>query len=123
MITLQRLLKKISKSTKKEKEKIKEAYLFAKKAHTGQKLGGSKTNYITHPLFASYILAKWKQDTDVICAMLLHDVIEDCEISIDTIRRKFGERVAFYVDGMSWFRTWNNKKKRYLKRKRMCIYC
>ena len=58
---------------------------------------------------------KWLQDAEAVCAGLLHDVIEDGEISLETIRRIFGERVAFLVDGMSWERKWNFDMERYLK--------
>lgn len=127
MITLKKIFKIRKNLTQKEKEKIKQAYLFAKKAHAHQELGGNHTPFILHPLFATYLLAKWRQDADTICAGLLHDVIEDCEVSLETIRLKFGEKVAFYVDGMSWFRSWDQKEQRYVKdwpgyHKKFCNY-
>lgn len=100
---------------KREVDFIKKAYNFAKKAHSGQKYIGTKYDYFIHPAYAGWLLAKWKQNYEAICAGLLHDVVEDCEVSLDSIRMKFGEKIAFYVDGMSWERKWNYKKKKYLK--------
>lgn len=115
MITLQKILTK-QKWKKEEKELIKKAYIFATKAHKGQTFGGgSEANFIYHPRFVAYLLAKWNQNSEIVCAGLLHDTIEDSEVSIDTIRRLFGEKIAFYVDGMSWFRSWDNKKNKYTK--------
>lgn len=115
MKTLKDILQLRKNFNKQEKEQIKRAYHFAKKAHKGQKYNGTTYPYFIHPAYAGWLLAKWKQDHELICAGLLHDVIEDCEVSLDTIRKLFGERVAFLVDGMSWERKWNTKKKRYLK--------
>jgi GTP diphosphokinase / guanosine-3',5'-bis(diphosphate) 3'-diphosphatase len=101
--------------SKKEKKLIKEAYSFAQKKHKGQKFDGTKYDYFLHPAMAAYLLAKWNRNWEEVCAGLLHDTLEDCEVSLETIRRMFGERVAFLVDGMSWERKWNSKEKRYLK--------
>jgi len=100
---------------KKENDLITKAYKFAQKAHKGQVLDGTKHAYFTHPSYAGYLLAKWGRDYEEICASILHDVVEDCNVTIETLWRTFGHRVAFLVDGMSWERIWNPKKKMYLK--------
>ena len=100
---------------KEENELIKKAYDFAKEKHLGQKFDGSKYSYFVHPAFAGYLLAKWGRNYEEICAGILHDVVEDCEVSLETIRKMFGKRTAFLVDGMSWERKWNEKDKKYLK--------
>jgi len=100
---------------KKERELIKKAYLMSKNAHKGQKFDGTKHDYFLHPAYAGYLLAKWKRGYEAVCAGLLHDVVEDCEIALDKIRFIFGHRTAFLVDGMSWERKWNPKEKKYLK--------
>ena len=127
MITLQKTLGK-QKFNEKEKEKIKKAYIFATKAHKGQTFGGGSTaNFIYHPRFVGYLLSKWNQNSEIVCAGLLHDVVEDSEVSLDTVRRLFGEKTAFYVDGMSWFLSWDNKENKYAKDwpgyyKKFCTY-
>ena len=95
---LQRLKKYISK--KNDLELIKKAYLFASEKHFGQKrLTGE--DYIIHPLSVAYILATIKADTETICAALLHDVIEDCDVTKEEISELFGNEIAFLVDGVT----------------------
>ena len=84
----------------KNKELIEKAYYFAKKAHKSQMKG--KKSFFTHPATVGYFLAKWKQDSKVISAGLLHDTVEDTKVKLSEIKKEFGEKVAFYVDGMSW---------------------
>ena len=98
--TIKQILAFRKGKSKKENKLIEEAYNFAKKVHKGQK-SSEGYPYFIHPSNVSYLLAKWGQDYEIICAGLLHDVIEDCEISLETIRRIFGERIAFLIDGMS----------------------
>jgi (p)ppGpp synthase/HD superfamily hydrolase len=121
------LLSRISPFTKEQQEKVLQAFKFAKEKHKGQKFGGTRYNYFLHPAYSGLILAEWNQNWEVICAGLLHDVVEDCEVSLETIRRLWNHRVAFLVDGMSWERRWNKKEKKYLKDwdyyfKKMCKY-
>ena len=91
---------------KSEKNLIKKARRFAKKAHKGEKqaIGGP---YFKHPRNVARLLKKWKQDDEVIAAGYLHDVVEDSGVSLNQLKKEFGKRVAFLVDGMSWER---NKK-------------
>jgi len=86
--------------SEKDKLLIEKAYFFAEKAHRGQMKG--KKPFFDHPATVGYLLAKWKQDSNTISAGLLHDTIEDCGIKLSEIKKKFGEKVAFYVDGMSY---------------------
>lgn len=81
-------------------EKIQAAYDFAEKAHSGQ-IRTSGEPYITHPVAVAYILLEMCMDTDTLCAALLHDVVEDTGVELDTLRRKFGEDVALMVDGVT----------------------
>lgn len=73
---------------------------FAKKAHKGQKQATGRS-YFEHPLKVAEFLKKWKQDDEVICAGLLHDTVEDCNIPLKQLKKSFGKRVAMLVDGMS----------------------
>ena len=112
MITETKLRKLVSSRPKKEKVIIMRSYRFAKNAHKGQNLS-KNSPFILHPTFVGYLLASWKQNVEMICAGILHDTIEDAEVSIYTLSRLFGEKVAFYVDGMSWFKKWDVKNGRY----------
>ncbi|MBO4769171.1 MAG: bifunctional (p)ppGpp synthetase/guanosine-3',5'-bis(diphosphate) 3'-pyrophosphohydrolase [Clostridia bacterium] len=92
----------VSTGKKYNIDKIKSAYLFAKKLHEGQ-YRASGEEYITHPVAVAEIVAGLELDTDSICAALLHDTIEDCgdKVSTDIIRREFGDDVARLVDGLT----------------------
>ncbi|MBO5879459.1 MAG: bifunctional (p)ppGpp synthetase/guanosine-3',5'-bis(diphosphate) 3'-pyrophosphohydrolase [Clostridia bacterium] len=98
---LKPLLDLIEKNEKNyDIEKIKEAFLFAAKLHEGQfRLSGEA--YICHPVAVAVIVAELGLDTDSICAALLHDTIEDCETSLETIAKSFGKDVAMLVDGLT----------------------
>ena len=80
--------------------KIKKAYDFAESLHNGQ-FRASGEPYITHPVAVAEIVASLELDTDSICAALLHDTVEDCDVSIDTIKKEFGNDVALLVDGLT----------------------
>lgn len=82
------------------KEIIKRAEQFARKAHKGQKQATGKP-YVEHPMGVAFLLKKWGQDAEVICAGLLHDIVEDCSIPLKGIEKKFGRRIAYLVDAMS----------------------
>ena len=80
--------------------RIKKALDFAQKAHEGQcRLSGEP--YFTHPYEVAIILAGLGMDEATIIAALLHDVVEDTDVSIDVIRREFGEEIAQLVDGVT----------------------
>ncbi len=81
-------------------ERIEEAYRFSGKAHAGQ-YRDSGEPYISHPLAVAGILADWHMDTQALMAALLHDVMEDTEVSKAEISRRFGKPVAELVDGLS----------------------
>ncbi|MDW7728574.1 MAG: bifunctional (p)ppGpp synthetase/guanosine-3',5'-bis(diphosphate) 3'-pyrophosphohydrolase [Bacillota bacterium] len=79
---------------------VEKAYAFSLKAHSGQ-LRESGESYIIHPLGVVLILAELELDLVTIIAGLLHDVVEDTEITLDDIRREFGDEVAALVDGVT----------------------
>tara|TARA_B100000965_G_C19598388_1_gene761340 strand:- start:2251 stop:4434 length:2184 start_codon:yes stop_codon:yes gene_type:complete len=84
----------------KDIKKIQRAYSFAFYAHEGQKRrDGSK--YITHPIAVANILLELKMDADSVCAALMHDVLEDCEVNKSNLIKLFGKDVADIVDGVS----------------------
>ena len=85
---------------KSDIKKIQKAYTLAFYAHEGQlRRDGSK--YITHPVAVSSILLDLKMDPDSICAALMHDVLEDCDVNKNNLKKLFGESVAEIVDGVS----------------------
>ncbi len=81
-------------------EKITAAYEFADKAH-GDQRRVSGVPYILHPTSVACILADMGMDTDSIVAALLHDVVEDTEVTLDTVKEMYGEEVAMLVDGLT----------------------
>lgn len=81
-------------------EKIQQAYVFARDAHDGQ-LRTSGDPYITHPVAVAKILATLHLDSQTVMAALMHDVIEDCDVTNEDLAKLFGERVASLVEGVS----------------------
>ena len=87
--------------TAEEESQILRAYQIAKKAHAGTRRKSGEP-YIFHPLAVALIAVKevGLGPIAVVCA-LLHDVVEDTEITLDELRMVFGERVATIVDGVT----------------------
>ncbi|RTI12044.1 GTP pyrophosphokinase, partial [Thermus scotoductus] len=81
-----------------EREKVREAYLFAEEAHRGQ-LRKSGEPYITHPVAVAEILASLRMDADTVAAGLLHDTLEDCGVAPEELERRFGLAVRKLVEG------------------------
>lgn len=81
-------------------EKIKEAYQFAEASH-GDQRRVSGIPYILHPTSVACIVAELGMDTDSICVALLHDVVEDTPVTLDEIKKKFGNDVAKLIDGVT----------------------
>ncbi len=99
--TIDALIQKILYDEKQyDLSKIVSAYEFAAKAHANQ-VRSSGEPYITHPLAVSFILLELGMDTDTICAAMLHDVVEDTDVTLEEIRKRFGQDVAMLVDGVT----------------------
>ncbi|WP_366937960.1 bifunctional (p)ppGpp synthetase/guanosine-3',5'-bis(diphosphate) 3'-pyrophosphohydrolase [Demequina sp.] len=79
---------------------IERAYKAAEVAHEGQ-LRKSGEAYITHPIAVAQIVADLGMPDTVIAAALLHDVVEDTEYPLETMREEFGDEVAMIVDGVT----------------------
>jgi len=79
---------------------IKAAYEFAARAHQGQ-LRKTGEPYLEHPLTTAMILAEFHLDAETLAAALLHDVPEDCGVSLDEIEANFGSQVGKLVDGVT----------------------
>jgi len=83
-----------------DRELVQRAYRVAEKAHREQKRNSGEP-YINHCHAVATILADLRVPPEVIAAGLLHDTVEDTEITLDDIRRDFGEVVASLVDGVT----------------------
>ena len=78
-------------------ELVSEAIAFAVKAHDGMRRKKSQAPYILHPMEAAVIVGTMTDDQDLIAAAVLHDVVEDADISIEEIEQRFGKRVRELV--------------------------
>src|SRR5947209_15060074 len=81
-------------------EVVEKAYEFSLKHHAGQTRASGEP-YLVHPLEVAIILAEMKLDSTAIAAGLLHDAIEDTEVTSKQIVEKFGPSVAHIVDGVT----------------------
>ena len=79
---------------------MQRAYHFSREAHCSQKRSEGSP-YIHHPLAVAYILADMRMDTLSIASGLLHDTVEDAEVSQEDIRTIFGKEIAFIVKGLT----------------------
>ncbi|WP_367130355.1 MULTISPECIES: RelA/SpoT family protein [Streptomyces] len=79
---------------------LRRAYLLAESSHRGQTRKSGEP-YITHPLAVTLILAELGAETTTLTASLLHDTVEDTEVTLDQVRGQFGEEVRFLVDGVT----------------------
>ncbi len=77
--------------------RFESALAFATSAHFGQRRKGSGAPYITHPMAVASIAAQYGADEDQAIAALLHDVMEDCGVTRETIASRYGDRVATIV--------------------------
>ncbi len=76
---------------------LTKAIAFASRKHECQKRKGTDIPYIVHPLEALSIASTITNDENVLAAAVLHDVVEDCGVSIRQIELKFGKEVARLV--------------------------
>ncbi len=83
-----------------ETAKVRAAYLFALKAHEGQKRSSGE-DYISHPIEVARVLANIHLDPPTLMAALLHDVLEDTPIQKQDLEERFGSEIADLVDGVS----------------------
>lgn len=83
-----------------DRKLVEDAYLFAKEKHLNV-FRKSGEPYIQHPLEVAYILASLQGGPATLAAGFLHDVVEDTDTTIDDIKAKFGEDVAFLVDSLT----------------------
>ena len=98
---VQELISKVqSYNPNAELELIERAYNFAAKSHAGHRRA-SGSPYLSHPLGVSMILADLRMDSVTIGSGLLHDTVEDCDVTVAQLQQEFGEEVAVIVDGVT----------------------
>ncbi|MDT0612355.1 RelA/SpoT family protein [Streptomyces lancefieldiae] len=79
---------------------LRRAYLLAESSHRGQ-MRKSGEPYITHPLAVTLILAELGAETTTLTASLLHDTVEDTDVTLDQVGEQFGAEVRYLVDGVT----------------------
>ena len=106
------------------KDIVSEAIVFAAEAHDGMRRRKSELPYILHPMEVGVIIGTMTDSQEVVAAGVLHDVVEDAEISIDEIGAKFGSRVQELVaaetenkrDDLPPEQTWRIRKEESLEK-------
>jgi len=86
--------------TEPQIEALRQSYVVARDAHEGQTRSSGEP-YIIHPVAVARILAEMRLDIETLQAALLHDVIEDCDVTKEELESQFGATVAELVDGVS----------------------
>ncbi|MDC0772279.1 RelA/SpoT family protein [Streptomyces sp. HD] len=81
-------------------EPLRRAYVLAESSHRGQ-MRKSGEPYITHPLAVTLILAELGAETTTLTSSLLHDTVEDTDVTLDQVGEQFGAEVRFLVDGVT----------------------
>lgn len=94
------LKEKLSYMDEEEMPIVEKAYAYASKMHFGIKRMTGE-DYIEHPLNVAYILSEMKVDYATICAALLHDVLEDCDVTYEELESSFGKEIVDLVDGVT----------------------
>lgn len=101
MIRFDDILEKVSSSyTEQEITLLKKAYVFAARAHKGQ-VRRSGEPYLSHPLEVANMLADMKMDATTLVAGILHDVLEDTEVTAPEIEETFGKEAAHLIEGIT----------------------
>jgi len=101
MVRLTNILEKVKGyHPRADTDLINKAYVYASRMHDGQ-MRKSGDDYFIHPVAVADIIADMRLDASSVCAALLHDVVEDCEVSLPEVETVFGEEVAFLVDGVT----------------------
>lgn len=86
--------------TEEQLMELEHAIDIATKAHAGQKRKSGEP-YIVHPLAVAALLIEWELDIDSVLAGVLHDTVEDTDVTLEQIETLFGADVAFLVDGVT----------------------
>ena len=101
-----------------DSELLDRAIVFAVKAHRNTERRGKGFPYIVHPMEAVEIVATITPDQELLAAAALHDTVEDTDVTVEDIRREFGDHVAElvhsesdqYTEGVSEEDSWHDRK-------------
>ncbi|MBP9836466.1 MAG: bifunctional (p)ppGpp synthetase/guanosine-3',5'-bis(diphosphate) 3'-pyrophosphohydrolase [Candidatus Pacebacteria bacterium] len=99
-MTAEDIIKHIQNPTDEDKKMVMEAFAFAEKAHAGMKRYSGEP-YMNHLASVGKILAEMGMGARTIAAGLLHDTIEDTDVTPEDIQNKFGEEILFLVEGVT----------------------
>ena len=101
MIRFDDIIEKVSPSyNEKDITLLKKAYVFAAQAHKGQ-VRHSGEPYLSHPLEIASMLADMRMDKTTLAAGLLHDVLEDTDVTTFELKQTFGDEIAHLVEGIT----------------------
>jgi GTP pyrophosphokinase len=101
MIRIEDIVEKVRRNhPQADTDLLRRAYLFSAREHKGQKRASGES-YLVHPLEVAHILAEMRLDEVAVATGLLHDVVEDTLVELDTIREYFGEEITHLVDGLT----------------------
>lgn len=101
-----------------DSELLDRAIVFAVRAHRNTERRGKGFPYIVHPMEAVEIVATITPDQELLAAAALHDTVEDTDVTVEDIRREFGDRIAElvhsesdqYTEGVSEEESWHDRK-------------
>ena len=99
-------------------ELLDRAIVFAVKAHAGTERRGKGFPFIIHPMESMGIVATMSTDQELLAAAVMHDTVEDTDVTVENIRTEFGDRIASLVaqeseeipEGMSEKESWHYRK-------------
>lgn len=100
-ISLENLLSRLDKAEiSYDKDLIIKAYTVTKEAHNGQ-LRRSGEEYFVHPINVAFILIELNMDQEAIIAGMMHDVLEDTDVTKESLTEEFGEEIVYLVEGVT----------------------
>src|ERR1041384_5569998 len=101
MIRIEEIVQKVARNhPQADLDMLRRAYFFSAREHKGQTRASGEP-YLVHPLEVANILADMRLDEVSVSTGLLHDVVEDTLVDLDTIRNYFGDEVTLLVDGLT----------------------
>jgi GTP pyrophosphokinase len=95
-----RLQRRLGRFSEEQRQVIERAYRLARSSHAGQYRRTGEP-YVCHCLEVATILCGWKLDGPTVAAALLHDVLEDTDVTLDELERGFGEDIAGLVEAVT----------------------
>lgn len=107
-------------------DRLEQSIAFATRAHGSQKRKYTGEPYVTHPIAVMEIVREVSHTEDMLIAAVLHDTVEDTDVTLDDIKAEFGATVAKYVDGLtdvSTLEDGNRAERKALDRAHIAVQC